>query len=89
MMSPQRKQFVLSTWSRKQQRMEDVIHGMNEEYKVCGILECILSNRVMGINMKLQYGNCVNGMVCGMRSTESRGVNVLLMKCLRCIVGVT
>ena len=32
--------------------MEDVVHRMNEEYRACGALENVLSNRGLGIKAK-------------------------------------
>ena len=71
----------------------DVVHRMNEGYRAWGALKSLLSNRGLGINAKkcLYEGVIVpmtfyNG---GMRSAEGRKGNVLEMKCLRSLVGVS
>ena len=74
----------------------DVVHGMNEGYRAWGALKCVLSNRGLGIKAK----KCLHERVIvpmalygaeawGMRSAERRKVNVLEMKCLRSLVGVS
>ena len=69
---------------------------MNEGYRAWGALKSVLSNRGLGIKAKkcLYEGIIVptalyGAGVCGMRSAERRKVNVLEMKCLRSLVGVT
>ena len=68
---------------------------MNEGYRAWGALESVLSNRGLGIKAK----KCLYEVVIvqtalyraeawGMRS-ERRKVNVLEMKCLRSLVGVS
>ena len=75
---------------------KDVVHRMNEGYRACGALKSVLSNRGLGINSK----KCLSGGVIiptalngaealGMRSAERRKVNVLEIKCLRSLVGVS
>ena len=39
--------------------------------------------------MSISRSNCTSGVVWGMRSAERRKVNVLEMKCLRSLVGVS
>ena len=74
----------------------DVVHRMNEGYRACGALKSVLSNRGLGIRAK----KCLyEGVIAptalygaeawGMRSAERRNVNVLKMKCLRSLVGVS
>ena len=74
----------------------DVVHRMNEVYRARGALKSVLSNRGMGIKAK----KCIHERVIvptalygaeawGMRSAERRKVNVLEMKCLRSLVGVS
>ena len=60
-----------------------------------GSVESVLSNKGLGINMKCLYeGEIVptalyGADAWGMRSYERRKVNVLEMKCLRSLVGVS
>ena len=74
----------------------DVVHRMNEGYRACGALKSVLSNGGLGIRAK----KCLcEGVIAptalygadawGMRSAERRNVNVLKMKCLRRLVGVS
>ena len=44
---------MLSTYGRKWQLMEDVIHRMNVEYRAWGALKSALSNRGLGIKAYL------------------------------------
>ena len=75
----------------------DVLHRMNEGYRVWGALKSVLSNRGLGIKAKkcLYEGviivpTAVYGAASwGMRSAERRKVNVLEMKCLRSLAGVS
>ena len=74
----------------------DVAHRMNEWYRAWGALKSVLSNRVLGIKAKrcLYEGVIVptalyGAEACGMRSAERRKENVLEMKCLRSLVGVS
>ena len=74
----------------------DVVHRMYVGYKVWGVLESVLSNRGLGIKAKkclYEGSNCANGVVwsrgMGMRSAERTKVNVLEIKCLRSLVGVS
>ena len=69
---------------------------MNEGYRAWGALKSILSNRGLGIKAKkcLYEGVIVpttlyGAEAWGMRSAERRKVNVLEMKCLRSLVGVS
>ena len=74
----------------------DVVHRMNEEYRAWGELKSDLSKRGLGINVKkcLYEGVIVPTAMYGaeawdMRSAERRKVNVLEMKCLRSLIGVS
>ena len=74
----------------------DVVHRMNEGYRAWGALKSVLSNRGLGIKAKncLYEGVIVPTALCGtdawgMRSAKRRKVNVLEMKCLRSLVGVS
>ena len=74
----------------------DVVHRMNEGYRAWGALKSVLSNRVLGIKAKkcLYEGVIVptasyGAEAWGMRSAKRREVNVLEMKCLRSLVGVS
>ena len=74
----------------------DVVHRMNEGYRARGVLKSVLSNRGLGIKAKkcLYEGVIVptvlyGAVAWGMRSAERRKVNVLEMKCLRSLVGVS
>ena len=74
----------------------DVVHRMNEGYRACGALKSVLSNRGLGIKAKkcLYEGVIVptalyGAEAWGMRSAERWKVNVLEMKCLRSLVGVS
>ena len=69
---------------------------MNEGYRAWGALQSVLSNRGLVIKAKkcLYEGAIVptalyGTEVWGMRSAERRKVNVLEMKCLRSLVGVS
>ena len=74
----------------------DVVHRMNEGYRVWGALKSVRSNRGLGIQAKkcLYEGVIVPTALygvgaLGMSSAERRTVvNVLEMKCLRNLVGV-
>ena len=73
-----------------------VVHRMNEGYRAWGALKSVLSNRGLGIKAKkyLYEGVIVptalyGAEAWGMRSAEKRKVNVLEMKCLRSLVGVS
>ena len=74
----------------------DVVHRMNHGYRAWGALKSVLSNRGLGINGK----KCLHEEIivprplyeteaCSTRSTKRRKVNVLELKCLRSIVGVS
>ena len=74
----------------------DVVHRMNEGYRAWRALQSVLSNRGLGVKAKkcLYEGVIVptalyGAEACGMRSAERRIVNVLEMKCLRSLVGVS
>ena len=75
----------------------DVVHRMNEGYIAWGALKSALSNRGLGIKAKksLYEGVIIvptalyGAEAWGMRSAERRKVNVLEMKCLRRLVGVS
>ena len=75
---------------------KDVVHRMNDGYRAYGVLNSELSNRFLGINAKkcLCEGVIVptalyGAEARGMRCAERRKVNVLEMKCLRSLVGVS
>ena len=70
------------------------VHRLNEGYRAWGALENVLSNRGLGIKAKkCLYERVIVPTalywVWGMRSAERRKVNVLEMKCLRSLVGVS
>ena len=74
----------------------DVVHRTNEGYRTWGALKSVLSIKGLGIKAKksLYEGAIVSTALygaeaCGMRSAERRTVNVLDMKCLRSLVGVS
>ena len=74
----------------------DVIHRMTEGYRTSGALKSVLSHRELGINAKkcLYLGIIVPTALYGaeawnMRRAGRRKVNVLEMKCLRNLVGVS
>ena len=60
---------------------------MNEGYRACGALKIVLCNRVLGIKVKKCL--CERVEAWGIRSAERRKINVLEMKCLRSLVGVS
>ena len=72
------------------------VHRMNKGFRAWGELRSVLSNRGMGIKAKkcLYEGVIVpttlyGAEVWGMRSAERSIVNVLKMRCLRSLVGVS
>ena len=74
----------------------DVVHRMNVGYRAFGALKSVLSNRGLGIKAtKCLYEGVIvqtalyGAEAWGMRSAERRKVNVLDMKCLRRLVGVS
>ena len=74
----------------------DVVHRMNEGYRSWGERKSVLINRGLGINAKkcLYEGVIVPTALYGteewgMRSAERRKANVLEMKSLRSLVGVS
>ena len=74
----------------------DVVHRMNEGYIAWGVLWSVLSNRGLGIKAKkcLCEGVIVptalyGAEAWGMISAERRKVNVLEIRCLRSLVGVS
>ena len=74
----------------------DVVYRMNEGYRAWGELKSVLSNRGLGIKAKkcLHEGVIVSMVLYGaeawgMRSAERRKVNVLEIKWLRSLVGVS
>ena len=76
--------------------MEDVVHRIKEGYRASGALKSGLSNRGLGIKaMKCLYEGVIvptalyGAEAWGMRSAERRRVNVLEVKCLRSLVGVS
>ena len=73
-----------------------MVDRMNEGYRARGVLKGVLSNRGLGIKAKkcLYDGVIVptalyGAEAWGMRSAERRKVNVLVMKCLGSLVGVS
>ena len=74
-----------------------MVHRMNEGYRAWGALKSVLSNRGLGIKAKkCLYEEVIivptafdGAEAWGMRSAERRKVNVLEMKCLRNLVGVS
>ena len=75
---------------------KDVVHRMNDEYRAWRALKSVLSNRGLGIKAKkcLYEGVIVptalyGADAWGMRSAERRKVNILEIKCLRSLVGVS
>ena len=74
----------------------DAIHRLNEGYRAWKTLKSVLSNRGLGIKAKkcLYEGVIVptalyGAEAWGMRIAQRRKVNVLEMKCLRSLVGVS
>ena len=74
----------------------DVVHRMNKGYIALGAQKSVLSNRRLGIKAKkcLYEGVIVptalyGAEAWGMGSAERRKVDVLEMKCLRSLVGVS
>ena len=74
----------------------DVVQRMNEGYRAWRSLKSVLGNRGLGIKAKkcLYEGVIVPTALygvesLGMRSAERRKVNVLEMKCLRSLAGVS
>ena len=74
----------------------DVVHRMNEGYRALGALKSVLSKRGLGIKAKkCLYERVIvptalyGAEAWGMRNSERRKVNVLEMKCLRSLVGVS
>ena len=74
----------------------DVVLRMNEGFRAWGALKSVLSNKGLGIKAKkcLYEGIIVPTALYGveawgMRRAERRKVNVLEMKCLRSLVGVS
>ena len=75
---------------------KDVAHRMNEGYRAWGALKSTLSNIGLGIKAKkcLYEGRIIptalyGAEAWGMRSAETMKVNVLEMKCLKSLVGVS
>ena len=69
-----------------------VVHRMNDGYRAWGVL----NNMALGINAKKCLYKGVNVSTAlygaetwGMRTAERRKVNVLEMKCLRSLIGVS
>ena len=75
----------------------DVAHRMKDGYRAWGALKSVLSKRGLGIKAKqcLHEGVFVptalwgGAEAWGIKSAERRRVNVLEMKCLRSLVGVS
>ena len=69
---------------------------MNAGYRAWGVLKNVLRNRGLGLKAKKRLYEGVIAQTLlygaeawGMRSAERRTVNVLEMKCLRSLVGVS
>ena len=75
----------------------NAVPRLNEGYRAWGALKSVLSNRGLGIKAKkcLYEGVIIvltalyGAEAWGMRSGQRTKVNVLEMKCLRCLVGVS
>ena len=74
----------------------DVVHRMNEGYRAWGTLKSELSNRGLGIKaQKCLYEGVIvptalyGAEARGMGSAERTKMNVVDMKCLRNLVGVS
>ena len=74
----------------------DMVHRMNEGYRAWGVLKNVMSNRGLGIKAKkclyegvITQTALYGAEAWGMRSENRRKVNVLEMKCLRSLVGVS
>ena len=74
----------------------DVVHRMNDGCRAWGVLKSVLSNRGLGIKAKkCPYEGVIaptalyGAEAWGMRSAERRKVNVLEMKCLRSLFGMS
>ena len=74
----------------------DVVHRMNEGYRAWGALTSVLSNGGFGLKAKKCLYEAVfiptalyGAEAWDIRSAERRKVNVLEMKCLRSLVGVS
>ena len=73
----------------------DVVHRMTEGYRAWGALKSVLSNRGMGMYHKCLHEGVIvptalyGAGAWGMRSAVRKKVNVLEMKCLRSLVGVS
>ena len=74
----------------------DVVHRMNKGYRAWEVLKSVLSNKGPGIKgKKCPYQGAIvptalyGTEAWGMSSAERRKVNVLEMKCLRSLVGVS
>ena len=74
----------------------NVVHRMNRGHKGWGALKYVLSNKGLGINAKqCLYEGVIVPMALygaeawGMRNAERRNVNVLELKSLRSLVGVS
>ena len=69
-----------------------MVQRINEGYRAWGALKSVLSNRGLGIKAKkcLYEGVIVRSRAMGYKkSVERRKVNVLEMRCLRSLVGVS
>ena len=73
----------------------DVVHRMNEGYRASGVLKSVMSNRGLGIKAKkclyeaVIVPTALYGAEVGYGNVERRKVNILEMKCLRSVVGVS
>ena len=73
----------------------DVVHRMNEGYRTWGALKSVLNHKGLGNANNCLYERVIvptalyEAEARSMRSAETRKVNVLGMKCLRSLVGVS
>ena len=74
----------------------DVVHRMNDGYRAWGAVKSVLSNRGLGIKAKNGLYEFVivptalyGAEAWSMTSAEVKKVNVLEMKCLKSLVGVS
>ena len=78
----------------------DVVHRINEWYRAWGALKSVLKSVLNNTGLRIEAKKCLyEGVIVpmalcgaeawGMRSAERRKVNVLEMKCLRSLVGVS
>ena len=84
--------YVWLQWVANGGRERGVVHRMNEGFRPWGVLKSVLSNRGLGINAtKCLYETVIVSMALyGAEAWGTRSkVNVLEMKCLRSLVGLS